>query len=70
MRDASRTYKTDDFQEKSFRNALEINPNMAEAHAYYSHLLMILDRPVEMKMHMGLCKKAKMAELTGLRRFV
>ncbi len=38
--------------EKAFQNTLEINPNFAEAHAYYSHFLMTQDRPVEMKMHM------------------
>ena len=33
--------------EEAFRRALEINPNYAEARAYYSHLFMILDRPEE-----------------------
>lgn len=38
--------------EESFQKTLSINPNMADAHAYYSHLLMCLKRPVEMKIHM------------------
>jgi tetratricopeptide (TPR) repeat protein len=38
--------------ELAFQKALSINPNLAEAHAFYSHLLMCLKRPVEMKMHM------------------
>jgi adenylate cyclase len=38
--------------ETAFRKAIEINPNHAEAHAYYSHLLMILRRPDEAVEHM------------------
>jgi serine/threonine-protein kinase len=33
--------------EQAFRRAIELNPNYAEAHAYYSHLLVFLDRPEE-----------------------
>jgi len=33
--------------ESAFKKALEINPNHAEAHAYYSHLLNIMGRPEE-----------------------
>jgi TolB-like protein len=33
--------------ESAFRKALKINPNHAEAHAYYSHLLNIIGRPEE-----------------------
>ncbi len=33
--------------ESVFKKALEINPNHAEAHAYYSHLLNIMGRPEE-----------------------
>ncbi len=35
--------------EKSFKNCLEINPNYSEAWAYYSHFLMCLKRPDEMR---------------------
>lgn len=35
--------------EASLRKCLEINPNFAEARAYYSHLMMLLRRPEEMK---------------------
>jgi len=38
--------------EKAFQEALSINPNLAEAHAFYSHFLMCLRRPIEMKLHM------------------
>jgi TolB-like protein len=38
--------------EKAFQEALSINPNLAESHAFYSHLLMCLKRPIEMKLHM------------------
>jgi tetratricopeptide (TPR) repeat protein len=33
--------------ESAFKKALKINPNNAEAHAYYSHLLNIIGRPEE-----------------------
>lgn len=33
--------------ESAFKKALEINPNHAEAHAYYSHLLNIMGKPEE-----------------------
>ncbi len=33
--------------EKEFKRVIEQNPNNAEAHAYYSHLLNIIGRPVE-----------------------
>jgi eukaryotic-like serine/threonine-protein kinase len=33
--------------EEAFRRALELNPNYAEARAYYSHLLVFLARPEE-----------------------
>ncbi len=33
--------------EEAFRRALELNPNYAEARAFYSHLLVFLDRPDE-----------------------
>ena len=33
--------------ESAFKKALELNPNHAEAHAYYSHLLNIIGRPEE-----------------------
>ncbi len=35
--------------EQAFRRAIELNPNYAEARAYYSHLLMFLARPEEAK---------------------
>ena len=38
--------------EASFRRCLEINPNFAEARAYYSHLMMLLKRPEEMRAQM------------------
>ena len=40
--------------EKAFRRCLEINPNFSLARAYYSHLLMLLKRPEEMKEQMNL----------------
>ena len=33
--------------ESAFKKALELNPNHAEAHAYYSHLLNIIGKPKE-----------------------
>ena len=33
--------------EKAFIRAIELNPNYPEAHAYYSHYLMIMGRPEE-----------------------
>ena len=36
-----------DGAEEEFRLALEINPNYADAHQVYSHLLMIMRRPEE-----------------------
>jgi adenylate cyclase len=33
--------------ESAFRTAIELNPNHALAHAYYSHLLNITKRPLE-----------------------
>ena len=38
--------------ERAFQQALSINPNLAVTHAFYSHLLMCLKRPIEMKLHM------------------
>jgi len=38
--------------EASLRKCLEINPNFAEARAYYSHLMMLLKRPEEMREQM------------------
>jgi hypothetical protein len=35
--------------EASLRKCIEINPNFAEARAYYSHLMMMLKRPGEMR---------------------
>lgn len=35
--------------EKSLKRSIELNPNFSEALAYYSHLLMILKRPDEMR---------------------
>jgi len=40
--------------EKSIKECLEINPNFAEARAYYSHLMMLLKRPEEMREQMKL----------------
>jgi len=40
--------------EASFIRCLEINPNYSEARAYYSHLLMLLKRPEEMREQMKL----------------
>jgi len=37
--------------EESFRKAIELNPNNAEAHSAYSHLLNILGRPDEAMKH-------------------
>ncbi len=36
-----------DLAVKSFENAIRLNPNLAEAHAYYSHALFILNQPEE-----------------------
>jgi serine/threonine protein kinase/Tfp pilus assembly protein PilF len=36
-----------DLAETSLKNAIRLNPNMAEARAYYSHVLFILNRPEE-----------------------
>ena len=38
--------------EASFSKCLELNPYNSTVQAYYSHLLMILKRPAEMRMHM------------------
>jgi TolB-like protein len=38
--------------EASLRKCLDINPNFAEARAYYSHLMMLLKRPEEMREQM------------------
>ncbi|MBN1271850.1 MAG: protein kinase [Candidatus Aminicenantes bacterium] len=43
--------------EKAFKKAIEINPNHAEAHALYSHLLIILGRPEEAMGHAELSLK-------------
>jgi TolB-like protein len=43
--------------ESSFRKAIEINPNHAEAHALYSHLLNMLGRPEEAMEHIELALK-------------
>ena len=40
--------------EASLRKCLEINPSFAEARAYYSHLMMLLRRPEEMREQMRL----------------
>jgi len=40
-----------DAAEIAFKRSLEINPNLAGAHAYYSHLLGILKRPEESLFH-------------------
>lgn len=40
--------------EASLKNCLEINPNFSEARAYYSHLMMLLKRPDEMREQMQL----------------
>ena len=40
--------------EAAFKHCLEINPNYSEARAYYSHLLMLLKRPEEMREQMKL----------------
>jgi adenylate cyclase len=40
--------------EESFKHCIEINPNFSEARAYYSHLMMLLKRPVEMREQMRL----------------
>jgi serine/threonine protein kinase/tetratricopeptide (TPR) repeat protein len=36
---------------QSFRKAVELKPNLAEAHAYFSHLLFMLKRPDEAMRH-------------------
>ena len=43
-----------DAGEASFKHCLEINPNYSEARAYYSHLMMLLKRPEEMREQMKL----------------
>jgi adenylate cyclase len=43
--------------ESEFQKTLEINPNHAEAHAYYSHLLNITGRPEESMKQMQLALK-------------
>lgn len=40
--------------EKSFIECLKINPNFSEARAYYSHLMMLLKRPEDMRKQMKL----------------
>lgn len=40
--------------EKAFEECLKINPNFSEARAYYSHLMMLLKRPEEMREQMKL----------------
>jgi tetratricopeptide (TPR) repeat protein len=40
-----------DLAVKSFENAIRLNPNMAEARAYYSHILFILNRPETAMLH-------------------
>jgi tetratricopeptide (TPR) repeat protein len=40
--------------ESAFRKTIELNPNHAEAHAYYSHLLNILGRPDEAMKHIDI----------------
>jgi len=40
--------------EKSFIECLKINPNFSEARAYYSHLMMLLKRPEDMRKQMQL----------------
>ena len=40
--------------EASLKKCLEINPNFSEARAYYSHLMMLLKRPGEMREQMQL----------------
>ena len=43
--------------ESSFRKAIDINPNHAEAHGIYSHLLHFLGRPKEAMEHINLALK-------------
>jgi eukaryotic-like serine/threonine-protein kinase len=43
--------------ERAFNKAIDINPNYAEAHALYSHLLIILGRPEEAMGHAELALK-------------
>jgi len=43
--------------EAAFKKALEINPNHAEAHAYYSHLLYITGQPAKGMQEMDLAIK-------------
>jgi TolB-like protein len=43
--------------EEEFKKAIAINPNYAEAHALYSHLLNILGRPEEAMKHIELALK-------------
>lgn len=43
--------------ESSFQKAIVINPNYAEAHAYYSHFLNIVGRPEEAMVHIDLALK-------------
>jgi adenylate cyclase len=40
--------------EAAFKRCIEINPNYSEARAYYSHLMMLLKRPEEMREQMKL----------------
>jgi TolB-like protein/Tfp pilus assembly protein PilF len=40
--------------ESAFKNAIRLNPNYAEAHAYYSHFLNIVGRPDEAMKHIEL----------------
>lgn len=43
--------------EEAFKNSIDINPNYVEAHAYYSHLLLILRRQKEATEHIELALK-------------
>jgi len=65
--------------ESAFIKAIELNPNHAEAHSYYSHLLNILGRPKEameeidlalkLDPHNPLLKSLYSADLIFVRRF-
>jgi TolB-like protein/Tfp pilus assembly protein PilF len=68
-----------DAGEKSFRRTIELNPNFPDARAYYSHLLIIMNRPGEALLQMekavesdpfnALFKSLYGAELLFLRRY-
>ena len=39
--------------QKAYKKCLQLNPNYAEAHAYYSHFLLIINRPQEAIEHLS-----------------